>query len=168
MNHLKSMHYKSCSEFLSLIVDRKILWPIDENLEEEYIGHIINKDFRTKYQLDKVPLSDLKKSIEEWINLIPGEKDRSEKYPEKEYNLLRAIDYIQNFQIKGIDNMKIAAPTHNDLRNAMISVGEKGKFPKDIKSTLYEFWVRAIQSYENVLEQYFPLLINELRFFKRF
>lgn len=160
--------FKSVSEFLSLIINRKILWPIDENLEEEYLGYILNKNFRTKYQLQQVPLSDLKKSIDHLIELIPREKELSIEYPTKENNLLRAVDYIQNFQIKGINNLKIDSPTYSDLRNVIISVGEKGRFPKNIKSTLYKFWVRAIQSYENVLKQYFPLVINELRFFQGF
>ena len=160
--------FKSVLEFLSLVINRKILWPIDENLEEEYLGYIVNKNFRTKYQLKQVPLSDLKKSIDHLIELIPREKELSIDYPEKEHNLFRAIDYIQNFQIKGIENLEIKSPTHNDFRNIMISVGEKGKFPKDIKSTLYQFWIRAIQSYENVLELYFPLILNELSFFKEF
>lgn len=160
--------FKSVSEFLSLIIKRKILWPVDKNLEEEYLGYIINKDFRTKYQLKQVPLSNLKKSIDHLIELIPREKELSIEFPEKEHNLLRAIDYVQNFQINGIENLEIKSPTHNDLRNVAISVGEKGVFPKDIKSTLYEFWTRAIRSYENVLEQFFPLISNELGFFKDF
>ena len=160
--------YKSISEYLSIIIDREILWPLDNNLQEEYLAYIVGRNFRTKYQLNRIVLSDLKKSIEELEALIPKEKELSEKYPERQHNLARAVDYIQNYQMEGVDNIQIKVPTHNDLRNIIISVAEEGVFPANIKSTLYEFWNRATQSYENVIKEYFPLLSRELSFFDGF
>ncbi len=54
------------------------------------------------------------------------------------------------------------SPSKKSLENITTSVGEKGVFPKSIEKTLFEYWSVLLNAYESVLDEFFPLLKEEL------
>jgi hypothetical protein len=85
------------------------------------------------------------------------------EFPQMNKNLYRALDYIQNFRIQGKTSINRLSPSKKSLDNIATSVGEKGKFPDNIKTTLFNYWNTLLNSYENVLDEFFPLVKKEFK-----
>lgn len=157
--------YEKLWEYLKLMLDKKLIWPNDQYLQQEFLFHINDTKFGN-LTIEEPKILDLvfiKEQIDNYLNLIPeSEKKLMKDFPEMNGNLYRALDYIQNFRILKRKIIKRLSPSKISLQNIATSVGEKGKFPEDIQTTLIDYWHALLYSYENVLDEFFPLVKEEL------
>lgn len=157
--------YEKLWEFLKLLLDKELLWPDSKYLQQEFFFHLKDTKFRSQSGEDPkvLDLVPYKKSIDNYLNLIPdSEKKRMKEFPEMKDNLYRALEYIQNFRIQGKESINRLSPSKKSLQNIATLVSEKGKFPEDIESVLFDYWNTLLNSYEKVLEDFFPLVKKEL------
>lgn len=159
--------YEKFWEYLKLVLDkdRNLIWPNNQYLQQEFLFYLKDTQFRN-HKIEDVKTLDLvsfKEEIEIHLTLIPeSKKQLMKEFPEMNDNLFRALDYIQNFRIEEKKSINRLSPSKRSIQNIAISVGEKGVFPKDIEATLFDYWNTLLNSYENVLEEFFPLVKEEL------
>lgn len=157
--------YVKLWEYIKLMLDRKLLWPNNQYLQQEFLFHLKDTKFRnlTIEEIQELDLSSFKERIDNYLRLIPGsEKKLMHEFPEMNGNLFRALDYIQNFRIQGKQIINRLSPSKISLQNIATSVGERGKLPENIQTTLFDYWNALLNSYENVLDEFFPLVKEEL------
>lgn len=157
--------YEKLWEYLKFMLDKKLIWPNDQYLQQEFLFHINDTKFGNLKieEPNTLNLVFIKEQIDNYLNLIPeSEKKLMKDFPEINGNLYRALDYIQNFRILKKKLINRLSPSKISLQNITTSVGEKGKLPEDIKTTLFDYWHALLNSYENVLDEFFPLVKEEL------
>lgn len=154
--------YERVEEYLKLMLERNLIWPNNQYLQNEYLFYIKDWQFRDTEETRAIDLISLKEQIENYFKLIPYKERKMREFPEMKNNLYRALEYIQNFRIEGKTAINRLSPSQQTLQNISLSVGQSGKFPSNIESMLFDYWNTLLNSYENVLDEFFPLIKEEL------
>ena len=149
--------YEIIWEYLKLMLERNLIWSNNQYLQNEYLFHIKDRQFRNSEEEAKtIDLISLKEKIENYFRLIPYEERLMKQFPEMNNNLYRALDYIQNFRIEGKAIIDRLSPSKGALQSIPPSVAQNGKFPSDIETILFNYWNNLSDSYEDLLTEMFP------------
>lgn len=165
----KHYAYEKIWDNLKLMLERKLLWPNNQYLHQEFLFHLKDTNFKSHSieELQELNLPHFKEQIDNYLALIPeSEIKLMQEFPEMNGNLFRALDYIQNFRIQGKQSINRFSPSKISLQNISTSVMEKGKLPENTEKTLFYYWNTLLNSYEDVLDEFFPITKEELSHIK--
>jgi hypothetical protein len=157
-------------EYVDILLERNLLWPQIECLEREYLFFLFKQKFNhlSNGNDNSISLVDFKNEIERYFSLVPkSESERMKEFPYSHFNLYRALDYIQNYRIKGETELQNLTPTKWQMQNIAIHLTENEIFPADVEQTLETYWLNLIEAYTQFIEENFPYLKSELSFWKK-
>jgi hypothetical protein len=164
--------YERCWEYLKHVLHQKLLWPEDEYLQQEFLFHLKDTQFidiNSREEARSLDLEIFKNQINDFLSKVPEfTKQRMKVHPQMDGNLYRALDYVQNFRMKGINIINRKTPSKKALQSIAASIGERGVFNENATNILDAYWSAVTSSYNAVIQQYFPLLSKNLEYFRDF
>src|SRR5690606_15407870 len=148
--------YELSYELFKYALKNEVFWFDVDPLKEEYITMIHgNNGFAGINPEATFSLEELRLKINEVLTKIPKQKERMERLPTMTYNLIRALDYIQDFQINGITELKTRTRTMNSINIVHYDAITYGEFPENSDEIILEDWSRFLKAYDLVCEKYF-------------
>ena len=161
--------YELCYELFKYALKIEVFWFDVEPLKEEYIAMIHgNNGFAGINPQATFSLEELRLKINDFLTRMPKEKERMESFPEMTYNLIRALDYMQSFQINGITALRTRTRALNSIKSIHYNAVTYGEFPQNSDEIILEDWSRFLKAYDLVCEKYFSEFRDVLKYNDRF
>jgi hypothetical protein len=161
----KKYAYELSYDLFKYALKNEVFWFDNEILKKEYISMIhATKGFAGTAQDEFFSLELLRNEINKVFVKIPREKERMEAFPEARYNLIRALDYIQDFQLKGVSQLETRTGAMNSLQSVLYNALTYTEFSEKSDGIIFSFWSRFLDAYDSVCDTYFPELKDELRY----
>jgi hypothetical protein len=169
----KEYAYEKIQDYLNILIDRKILWANDENLINEYLFFIsdtfrIANESGSFEEVINIELKPFKKAIESLNDKLIHEQKLALEFPQFERSLPRALDYIQKLRLEGHTTIMRKVPSRPNLLKLRTDFTENSKIPERAIDLIEQYINCLENSYENFIEEFFPLLKKEIRISKNY
>ena len=157
--------YELSYELFKYALKNEVFWFDVEPLKEEFVSMIHGRNgFAGINPQATFSLEELRLKINDVLVRMPREKERMESFPQMTYNLIRALDYIQDFQINGITELKTRTRTMNSINIVHYDAITYGEFPENSDEIILEDWSRFLKAYDLVCEKYFSEFKEVLKY----
>lgn len=161
----KKYAYNKIWEFLKILLERKILWPNNPILKNEFLFELKAKSFRDINQIDpsSLTLVEFKNQIDLLIPRLSSTRiEIMENHPYMEDNLFRALEYIQDYRMKNFEMINRISPSKYELHSIIDKVNIDNIDLAEFHPIFKSYYSRLFDVYENIIEEYFPNLTSKL------
>jgi hypothetical protein len=165
----KKYAYELSYDLFKYALKNEVFWFDIELLKKEYISMIHGtKGFAGVNPQAKFSLDELILKINEVLKKNPREKEFIENFPESKYNLIRALDYIQDLQINGITKLETRTGALNSIKSVFHNSITYGEFSEGSDEIIFDYWSSFVKAYDLVCEKYFSGFNETLKYHNNF
>lgn len=159
--------YERIQLFMNSFLERKLIWSEDYNLINEYLFYIndtykIMDEPGSPDEIDTILLEPYKKAIEILNTKLVHEQKIASEFPEYKRSLPRALDYIQKLRLDNRLSIIRTIPSKRSLQKIRTHHYETSKYPQNTIHILESYIYCVEESFEVIVNQFFPLLVKDL------